>query len=173
MDESDNYFFKNKKNIIIIVLLITIIVFGIIGYIYYNKTTYKSTNEKKKINKLIEKELGIKNILINPKIVKVDNKIIRRTDQQKKQYLLEKNNFKHKTFINNINNSLDYCIENNKFDTAEYINKYRKIYYKLYKLNNDTTINQQVKNKQKKIYSKQLNIINNTIRHNLNMNYTQ
>jgi len=171
MDESDNYFFKNKKNIIIIVLLITIIVFGIIGYIYYNKTTHKSQNEKKKVNKLIEKELGIKNILINPKIVKVDNKIIRKTDKEKTQYLLEKNNFKHKTFINNINNSLNYCIENNKFDTAEYINKYKTIYIKLYKLNNDTTIDQAIKKNKKKIYSHELNIINNTIRHHLNMNY--
>lgn len=171
MADSDNYFFKNKKNIIIIVLLITIIVFGIIGYIYYNKRTQKSKNEKQNFNKLIEKELGVKNILINPKIVKVDNKIIRHTSEQKKQYLLEKNNFKHKTFINNINNSLDYCIENNKFDTAEYINKYKKIYIKLFKLNNDTTINQEIKKKQKKKYSHELTIINNTIRHHLNMNY--
>jgi hypothetical protein len=155
-------FFEDKKNIIIIVILITIIVFSIIGYIYYNKTTHDSTILQKNVNRTIEKELGLKNILINPKISNVNNKLDIKTNTEKEQYLLEKKKFKHKTFLNNINNSLNYCIENNKFDTAEYIHKYKNIYVKLYKLKENDKTN-------KKIYSDKLNIINNIIRQNLNM----
>ena len=157
-------FFEDKKNIIIIVILITIIVFSIIGYIYYNKTTHDSITLQKNVNRTIEKELGLKNILINPKISNVNNKLDIKTNTEKEQHLLEKKKFKHKTFLNNINNSLNYCIENNKFDTAEYIHKYKNIYIKLYKLKENDKTN-------KKIYSDKLNIINNTIRHNLDMNY--
>ena len=155
-------FFEDKKNIIIIVILITIIVFSIIGYIYYNKTTHDSTILQKNVNRTIEKELGLKNILINPKISNVNNKLDIKTNTEKEQYLLEKKKFKHKTFLNNINNSLNYCIENNKFDTAEYIHKYKNIYVKLYKLKENDKTN-------KKIYYNKINIINNIIKKNLNM----
>ena len=159
-------FFNDNKIIIITVILTIIFVGCIFIYMYYKNNTYNSITSQKNINNEIEKKLGMKQILINPKITNVNNKIDIKTNTEKEQYLLEKKKFKHNTFLNNINNSLNYCIENNKFDTAEYIHKYKKIYIKLYKLKENDKTN-------KKKYTNELNIINNIIRHNLNMNENQ
>tara|TARA_Y100000389_G_scaffold204446_2_gene257053 strand:+ start:190 stop:753 length:564 start_codon:yes stop_codon:yes gene_type:complete len=151
--------------IIIILLAIGLLAGAIIGYIIFKNNKHDHNEMKRKLDETLEKTTGIKNLIKDPKILVVDNKIDIKTKKEKKEFNLEQHKFKHVIFIKNINNSIQFCIENNKFDLAEQIEKFKTLYKKLYKLNNNKTAN---KTEIKK-YIIQLNNIDKIIRKRLEM----
>ena len=64
----------------------------------------------------------------------INNKIIKLTDKEIAQNALDLFNYKHSKFIKNLDNSIQFCIDNNKFLLADNISKYKLLYLDLYKL---------------------------------------
>ena len=152
--------------VIIIVLLICLIVGCIIGYIMVKKNTYEKHEFKRKLDEKLEKETGIKNLIRDPKINVVNNKIEKKTKTELNTYNIEKKKFKNKIFIKNINNSIQFCIDNNKFDIAGQIEEFKIIYIKLYNLHNSKNPDK----KEIKKYTTDLNTIDKIIQQRLEMN---
>ena len=63
-----------------------------------------------KISKIIKKK-----IFKNEPIIEIDNKIIQLTPKQISQNAIDLFNYKHNKFLKNLNNSIQFCIDNNKF----------------------------------------------------------
>lgn len=73
---------------------------------------------------------------INEKPVVVNNKIIKLTEKQINQNALDLFNYKHEKFIKNLDNSIQFCIDNNQFLLADNVSKYKILYLDLYKIKN-------------------------------------
>ena len=104
-------------------IFIIIIIISYILFIKYNSTT---TNI---IPKFIKKKL-------EEKPVQVNNKIIKLTQQQISQNTIDLFNYKHEKFLKNLNNSIEFCIDNNKFLLADHITQYKTLYLDLYEIKN-------------------------------------
>lgn len=80
----------------------------------------------------------IKNIEIKPEISPpVNNEIKIITKKDKLNHALELFNYKHTTFLKNLDNSIEFCIDSNKFILADTITQYKKKYLELFKMKQD------------------------------------
>jgi hypothetical protein len=113
----DNFYLK-----IIAIILIVIII--IVVFILLNKTeTIKIPDViKTRIEKLSEPA----------KIIK--NKIIVVSEKDKINNTLELFKYKHNKFLKNLDNSIEFCIDSNKFLLADTITEYKKLYIELYNM---------------------------------------
>ena len=84
-----------------------------------------------KISKFIKKK-----IFKNEPIKEIDNKIIQLTPKQISQNAIDLFNYKHNKFLKNLNNSIQFCIDNNQFLLADNVSKYKILYLDLYKIKN-------------------------------------
>ena len=66
----------------------------------------------------------------------INNKIIKLTDKEISQNALDLFNYKHSKFIKNLDNSIQFCIDNNKFLLADHVTQYKTLYLDLYKIKN-------------------------------------
>ena len=82
-----------------------------------------------KISKFIKKK-----IFKNEPIIEINNKIIQLTPKQISQNAIDLFNYKHNKFLKNLNNSIQFCIDNNKFLLADNISQYKKLYLELYNI---------------------------------------
>ena len=64
----------------------------------------------------------------------INNKIIKLTDKEISQNTIDLFNYKHSKFLKNLENSIEFCIDNHKFLLADNISKYKILYIDLYKL---------------------------------------
>ena len=101
--------------------IVFIIIIIIIIILFMKLTSIKIPISVKK--KLFEKPKG-----------PINNKIIKLTDKQKTQNALDLFNYKHSKFIKNLDNSIQFSIDNNKFLLAEHISQYKNLYLDLYKI---------------------------------------
>ena len=102
------------------------IIIIIISILLFIKLTYNTIPAP--VSKFIEK-----NIFVKPTI-EIDNKIIQLTPKQISQNAIDLFNYKHNKFLKNLNNSIQFCIDNNKFLLADNISKYKKLYLELYNI---------------------------------------
>jgi len=72
--------------------------------------------------------------LIDAPVVIVDNKIETQTEFQMSQNAIDLFNYKNTKFLRNLDNSINYCLDNDKFILADNITKYKKIYLQLYQI---------------------------------------
>ena len=72
--------------------------------------------------------------VIDAPVVIVDNKIETQTESQISQNAIDLFNYKHTKFLRNLDNSINYCLDNDKFILADNITKYKKIYLQLYQI---------------------------------------
>tara|TARA_B110001452_G_scaffold255616_1_gene248220 strand:- start:1881 stop:2330 length:450 start_codon:yes stop_codon:yes gene_type:complete len=101
-------------------IFIFIIIF-IISIIIFFKSTTTSVEEI------------IKDKLSEPTI-EINNKIIKLTKKEISQNTLDLFNYKHSKFVKNLDNSIQFCIDNNKFMLADNVSKYKILYMDLYKI---------------------------------------
>ena len=101
-------------------IFIFIIIFIISIMIFFKSTTTG-----------VEKFIKIK--LSEPPI-EVNNKIIELTDREKSQNALDLFKYKHSKFIKNLDNSIQFCIDNDKFMLADNVTTYKILYMDLYKI---------------------------------------
>ena len=73
---------------------------------------------------------------LEEKPIEVNNKIIVLTDAEISQNALDLFKYKHKKFLKNLDNSIQFCIDNNKFLLADHITQYKTLYLDLYKIKN-------------------------------------
>jgi len=66
--------------------------------------------------------------------LEINNKIIKLTDKELSQNALDLFKYKHSKFVKNLDNSIQFCIDNNKFMLADNISKYKILYIDLYKI---------------------------------------
>lgn len=64
----------------------------------------------------------------------VDNKIIKITGNNKLLNNLELSKYKHEKFLKNLDNSIEFCLDSNKFLLADYVTQYKILYIELYTL---------------------------------------
>tara|TARA_Y100001958_G_C20850496_1_gene293195 strand:- start:123 stop:572 length:450 start_codon:yes stop_codon:yes gene_type:complete len=72
--------------------------------------------------------------VVNKPTVIVDNKIDKLTEKQISQNAIDLFNYKHSKFLKNLDNSINYCLENEKFILADNVTKYKKVYLQLYQI---------------------------------------
>ena len=110
------------KTLLTFLAIIVFSIIIIISIILFIKLTFTkiSTSIKKKIFKKPPSP--------------INNKIIKLTDKEIAQNALDLFNYKHSKFIKNLDNSIQFCIDNNKFLLADNISKYKLLYLDLYKL---------------------------------------
>ena len=115
-------------NNIYLTIFATIIIIIIICILYLILN-----NKNKEQNPTIE---TIKNVItdLSKTTPLVDNKIVQITNNDKLLNDLELSQYKHDKFIKNINNSISFCIDNDKFLLADYITQYKALYIELYTL---------------------------------------
>ena len=152
---------------LIIIVLLTIIVVSIIIYFYIKNNKFETAQLKLKLNETLEKTTGFKNIISNPDIVIVDNKLDVRTKRQKTLFDKKKEDYKTKIFLRNLDNSIKYCINQNDFIIAYNINHFKNIFLQIQTLqktldNSYITDTKTILNKIK-TKTNELNKINHTI----------
>tara|TARA_Y100000591_G_C21343047_1_gene455762 strand:+ start:45 stop:500 length:456 start_codon:yes stop_codon:yes gene_type:complete len=113
----DNFYLK-----IIAIILIVIII--IVVFILLNKTEKINIPDiiKTRVEKLSEPTQIIK------------NKITIVTERDKINNALELFKYKHNKFLKNLDNSIEFCIDSNKFLLADTITEYKKLYIELYNM---------------------------------------
>ena len=115
----DNFYLKIFA-IVIILIIISII------YILLNNINIFSD----KVPHIIKK-----NIEIVPEVTPpINNEIKIITKKDKINHALELFNYKHTTFLKNLDNSIEFCIDSNKFLLADNVTKYKNLYLELYKM---------------------------------------
>lgn len=129
----------NLKLIALIIFLIIILLIFIIIY-FYNS----NANSNEKNNSTFEE---IVNVLYTTTPT-VNNEIKVITTNDKKKFKLDLFNYKHTKFLKNLDNSIEFCIDSNKFLLADYITQYKLLYIELYnmkkkeeKINPDVDLN--------------------------------
>ena len=144
----DNFYLKIFA-IILILIIICII------YIILNKINVFS----EKIPDIIKKNIELSPVLSKP----INNEIKVLTEKDKLNHALELFNYKHTTFIKNLDNSIEFCIDNDKFILADTITDYKKLYLELYKMKQDSKGSDLNKNEDFLLKCIQLDNLNNTI----------
>jgi len=115
----DNFYLKMSA-VILILLIICII------YILLNNINILS----EKVPQIIKK-----NIEIPTKVAPtINNEIKVITQRDKINHALELFKYKHTNFLENLDNSIDFCINSNKFLLADTIVSYKNLYLELYKM---------------------------------------
>ena len=128
------------KSIALIIFLIIILLIFIILYIY-NSNTNKNKNKNKKNNSTIKDILNV----LYTNTPKANNKIKVITTNDKKNFKLDLFNYKHTKFLKNLDNSIEFCIDSNKFILADYVTQYKLLYIELYNIKkNEEKINPDV-----------------------------
>lgn len=125
----------NKFYLKIIAIILILIIISIIYIILNNINIFSE-----KIPDIIKKKIEIKPKISPP----VNNEIKILTKKDKLNHVLELFNYRHTTFIKNLDNSIEFCIDNNKFILADTITQYKKKYLELFKMkqdNKDTDLN--------------------------------
>ena len=113
----DNIYLK-----LIALIIILIIIFIVFIILNNNTKTYSPQVIKKIVNKL------------NETTPVVNNKINVVTEKNKVKLNLELFKYKHTKFLKNLDNSIEFCVDNNKFILAEYITQYKLLYVELYNI---------------------------------------
>lgn len=75
----------------------------------------------------------VEQIIDKPTII-VDNTIEKLTDKQISQNAINLFNYKHSKLLKNLDNSINYCLENNKFLLADNVTNYKNVYLQLYQI---------------------------------------
>ena len=99
-------------------IFIIIIIISIILFMKLTSTT---------VPKFIKKKLS-------EPVVTIDNKIIQLTPKEISQNTLDLFNYKHEKFLKNLDNSIQFCIDNNNFLLAENVSQYKNLYIELYNI---------------------------------------
>ena len=73
---------------------------------------------------------------LEEKPIEVNNKIVVLTDTEISQNALDLFKYKHDKFLKNLDNSIQFCIDNNKFLLADNVTQYKILYFNLYKIKN-------------------------------------
>jgi hypothetical protein len=144
----DNFYLK-----IFAIILILIII--CIVYIILNNINIFS----EKIPDIIKKNIEIPPEVTSP----INNEIKILTEKDKLRHALELFNYKHTTFIKNLDNSIEFCIDNDKFILANTITDYKKLYLELYKMKLDNEGTDLNKNEDFLLKCIQLDNLNNSI----------
>ena len=113
----DNIYLK------LIALIIVLIIIFIVFLILNNNT---KTHSPQVIKKIVNK--------LNETTPVVNNKINVVTEKNKVKLNLELFKYKHTKFLKNLDNSIEFCVDNNKFILAEYITQYKLLYVELYNI---------------------------------------
>ena len=113
----------NNRILIFTIIVIIIIIILLAVFMLKNNTVIK-------IPQVFKYRIDL-----NEKPIEIDNKIIERTPIEIKKNKINLIKYKHNRFIKNINNSLNYCLDNKKFLLADKINEYKSIYMELYEIN--------------------------------------
>lgn len=113
----DNFYLK------IIAIILTVIIIIVI-FILLNKT------EKINIPDIIKTR--VEKLSEPAKIIK--NKIIVVSERDKINNALELFKYKHNKFLKNLDNSIEFCIDSNKFLLADTITEYKALYIELYNM---------------------------------------
>ena len=72
--------------------------------------------------------------------------------------------YKHNRFLKNLDNSIDFCIDSNKFILADNIDKYKKLYLEIYEIKKKySDINELNKNEEFLLKNIRLEKLNNII----------
>lgn len=135
--------------------LVLIMIIAIIIYLILNNKNIDKIPEIKTIKKTLVK--------LSETTPIVNNKIIVVSENDKLKNALKLLKYKHEKFLKNLDNSIEFCIDNNKFLLADYITQYKNLYIELYilqKNNKDTDIN---KNEEFLLKSIKLDNLNNII----------
>ena len=72
--------------------------------------------------------------IVDKPVVIVDNEIKKKTPREITQNTKDLFNYKHSKFLKNLDNSINYCLDNDKFVLADYVSQYKKIYLQLYQI---------------------------------------
>jgi len=130
------------KPIALIIFLIIVLLIFIILY-FYNSNA--NSNEKNNSTKKNNSTLGdIVNTLYTTTPA-VNNEIKVITTNDKKKFKLDLFNYKHTKFLKNLDNSIEFCIDSNRFLLADYITQYKLLYIELYNIKkNEEKINPDV-----------------------------
>tara|TARA_Y100000816_G_scaffold290619_1_gene279770 strand:- start:305 stop:760 length:456 start_codon:yes stop_codon:yes gene_type:complete len=113
----DNIYLK-----LIALIIILIIIFIVFIILNNNTKTHSPQIIKKIVNKL------------NETTPVVNNKINVITEKDKVKLNLELFKYKHTKFLKNLDNSIEFCVDNNKFILAEHITQYKLLYVELYNI---------------------------------------
>lgn len=113
----DNIYLK------LIALIIVLIIIFIVFLILNNNT---KTHSPQVIKKIVNK--------LNETTPVVNNKINVVTEKDKVKLNLELFKYKHTKFLKNLDNSIEFCVDNNKFILAEHITQYKLLYVELYNI---------------------------------------
>ena len=113
----DNFYLK------IIAIILTVIII-IVVFVLLNKT------ETIKIPDIIKTR--VEKLSEPVKIIK--NKIILVSERDKINNALELFKYKHNKFLKNLDNSIEFCIDSNKFLLADTITEYKELYIELYNI---------------------------------------
>jgi predicted PurR-regulated permease PerM len=113
----DNIYLK------LIALIIVLIIIFIVFLILNNNT---KTHSPQVIKKIVNK--------LNETTPVVNNKINVITEKDKIKLNLELFKYKHTKFLKNLDNSIEFCVDNNKFILAEHITQYKLLYVELYNI---------------------------------------
>ena len=95
--------------------------------------------------------------------VPVNNEIKILTEKDKFKHALELFNYKHTNFIKNLDNSIDFCIDSDKFLIADNITLYKNLYLELYKIKQSNQNIDLSKNEDFLLKSIRLDNLNNII----------
>ena len=144
----------------VIAAIIFIVIIIIVFMLLTRTTSFKIPDViKKKVDTIIQKPINI-----------VDNKITNLTPKQISQNAIDLFNYKHDTFLKNLDNSIEFCLNSKKFLLADHILQYKTTYLELYQIkleleknNPPNTIIDFNKNEQFLLKSIKLDNLNNLI----------
>jgi hypothetical protein len=134
---------------------ILILIIGCIVYLILNNKNIDKIPEIKTIKKTLVK--------LSETTPIVNNKIIIVKSEDKLQNTLKLLKYKHEKFLKNLDNSIEFCIDSNKFLLADYITQYRKLYIELYILQKNNKDIDLHKNEEFLLKSIKLDNLNNII----------
>ena len=110
---------KTFLTFLAVIIFFIIIIIGIMLFIKVTSTKVSTAIKKK---------------LFKKPPPPINNKIIKLTDKEISQNTIDLFNYKHSKFLKNLENSIEFCIDNHKFLLADNISKYKILYIDLYKL---------------------------------------